>query len=63
MQLSSDQLSARQSVRLTNITDYKQWNVGMSISFKFGGLKAGVKKTAANIEKEDSGSKGGGGNK
>lgn len=52
-----------ESVRLTNITDYKQWNVGMSISFKFGGLKAGVKKTAANIEKEDSGSKGGGGNK
>lgn len=51
-----------ESVRLTYHGRYSQWNVGLSITFKFGGLTAGVKKTAANIEKEDSssgGSKGG----
>lgn len=35
---------------------FSQWNVGMSISFRFGGLKSGLKKTSANIEKEESGS-------
>ena len=51
-----------ESVRLTYKGRYSQWNVGLSISFKFGGLQAGVKKTASNIEKEastSSGSKGG----
>lgn len=37
----------------------KQWNVGLSVSFRFGGLKSTVKKTAANIDAE---SNGGGGN-
>ncbi len=32
----------------------KQWNLSFSISYKFGGLKAEVKQTAANIEKESS---------
>lgn len=33
---------------------YKQWNVGLSISFRFGELKAEVKQTAASVEKEQS---------
>lgn len=45
-----------ESVRLTYSGRYSQWNVGVSISFKFGGLTASVKKTAASIEKEDSSS-------
>lgn len=49
-----------ESVRLTNTYTQKWWNVGMSVTWKFGGLKASVKKTAANIEKESEGSKGGG---
>ncbi len=51
-----------ESVRLTYKGRYSQWNAGLSITFKFGGLQAGVKKTAANVEKEAStsaGSKGG----
>ncbi|MDE6027305.1 MAG: outer membrane beta-barrel family protein, partial [Muribaculaceae bacterium] len=51
-----------ESVRLSYTGRSSQWNVGLSVSFKFGGLQAGVKKTAANIEKESSssaGSKGG----
>lgn len=31
-----------------------QWNFGVSLSFKFGGLNASVKRTAAEIEKESS---------
>lgn len=49
-----------ESVRYTNRGTYSQWNVGLSVSFRFGGLKAGVRKTAANIEKESSGSQTGG---
>lgn len=41
-----------QSVRFKYQGRFQQWNVGLSISYKFGGLKAGVKKTAAVIEKE-----------
>ncbi|MDE6231239.1 MAG: TonB-dependent receptor [Muribaculaceae bacterium] len=37
-----------------NKNTYSQWNVGLSISWRFGGLKASVKKTAASIEKEES---------
>lgn len=33
---------------------YKQWNVGLSISFRFGELKAEVRQTAASVEKEQS---------
>lgn len=49
-----------ESVRITSISDYKQWNVGLSVSFKFGGLTANVRKTSANVEREESGSQGGG---
>lgn len=41
-----------ETVRFTSHNRYSQWNVGLNISYKFGGLKASVKKTAANIEKE-----------
>lgn len=34
---------------------YSVWNVAVGITFKFGGLKASVRSTAANIEKEESG--------
>lgn len=42
------------SVRLTSRGWYKQWNVSVGISWRFGGLKAGVKQTAAQIERDDS---------
>lgn len=51
-----------ESVKMRYYGRYSQWNVGMSISFKFGGLQASLKRTATNIEKEGSsagGSKGG----
>ena len=44
---------------LKNSFRYSQWNVGVSISFKFGGLTSSVKRTAASIEKEESQSSGG----
>lgn len=47
-----------ESVRVTSRSRYSQWNVGFNISFKIGGLTASVKKTAANIEKESTGSQG-----
>lgn len=47
------------TVRLYVHGTYSQWNVGLNISFKFGGLKARMKKTAANIEKESTGGQGG----
>ena len=50
-----------ETVRLRYKGNYSQWNVGLNISFRFGGLKASVKRTAANIEKESSGSNGGNG--
>ena len=50
---------ADETARLTSRSRYSQWNVGLSVSFKLGGLTAGVKKTAANIEKESSGAQGG----
>lgn len=34
---------------------FRQWHVGMSVSFSFGGLTANVKRTAANVEKESQG--------
>lgn len=43
---------ADETVRFSSHSRYRQWNVGLSISFKFGGLKSEVKKTAANIDKE-----------
>ena len=42
-----------ESVRRIYTGRYSQWNVGLSVTFKFGGLQASVKKTAANIEKEE----------
>lgn len=56
---SSGYTQTDESARITSHSRYSQWNVGFSISFKFGGLKANVKRTAANIEKESSGSQGG----
>lgn len=48
------------NIRSTNYFRYPQWYVGASISYRFGGLKAQVKKTAANIESD---SEAGGGSK
>lgn len=48
------------SVRLKHTSIYKQWNIGVSITFKIGGLTAGVKKTAADVNAETSLSSGGG---
>lgn len=45
---------ADDSIRLNYKQNYSQWNVGMSITYKIGGLTAGVKKTAANIETDSS---------
>lgn len=52
-----EQVSETAMVRSSNLN--KQWNVGLSISFKFGGLKSDVKRTAASIDKEASGSQSG----
>lgn len=41
-----------ETINLTQTTRYKPWNIGLSISWKFGGLKTDVKKTSAVIEKE-----------
>ncbi len=41
-----------ESVRTYSQSSYPQWSVGFSISYKFGGLKADVKRTAAVIEQE-----------
>lgn len=43
-----------QTVILRQTFKYKPWNVGLSISWKIGGLKADVRKTSAVIEKESS---------
>lgn len=48
------------TAKLTSRSVFSQWNVGLSVSFKFGGLKADVRKTAANIEKESTGAQAGG---
>ncbi|MDE6007228.1 MAG: TonB-dependent receptor [Muribaculaceae bacterium] len=50
-----------ETVRYTSRTEYTSWYVGVGLTFRFGGLKADVKKTAASVEAE--GSAGGGGNK
>lgn len=39
-----------ETLRYTNTFRYPQWYWGASISYRFGGLKAQVKKTAASIE-------------
>lgn len=49
-----------ESVRYTQRQTYSQWNVGLSVSYTFGTLSANVKKTAANIEKEETQGSGGG---
>ena len=51
------------TMRLTQVSTYKQWNVGFNISFRFGGLKAQVKRTNANVESEQSGGGSSKGNK
>lgn len=49
-----------ESVRLESHTSMKQWHVGLNISFRFGGLKAEVKRTAANVSTEAAGTSSGG---
>ncbi|MDE7403237.1 MAG: TonB-dependent receptor [Muribaculaceae bacterium] len=49
------------SVRFSYRQMFRQWNVGLSVTFKLGGLKTSIKKTSAVMEKEDIGS--GSGNK
>lgn len=44
------------TLRLTNVYRYQQWHVGLTLSYRFGGLKASVKQTAASIERESSSS-------
>lgn len=51
-----------ETVRVNYEGRYSQWNVNFGISFKFGGLQTGVKKTAASIEKESSSTSGSKGN-
>lgn len=41
-----------ESVRTTTTNHTSQWYVGFSISYRFGGLKAGVKSTAASVSSE-----------
>lgn len=42
------------SMKMTQTNRYSQWNVGFSIDYKIGGLKAGVKKTGVNVAPESS---------
>lgn len=42
------------TLRVIQSQKYKQWNVGVSVTYKIGGLTAGVKRTVANIETESS---------
>ena len=44
-----------ESMRVLSRSRSSQWNVGVSVTFKIGGLKAQVKKTAAELEKEENG--------
>lgn len=43
-----------ETVLLQSRYTYSQWNVGLSLSYSFGGLKSQVRKTAAVIERETS---------
>lgn len=52
-----------ESVRNHSSWTYKQWNVGFSISWKFGGLKAEVKSTSTSVEKDSTAGGGGKGGK
>ncbi len=45
-----------ETLKITSNYRYAQWQVGVSISYRFGGLTASVKQTAASIEKEASSS-------
>lgn len=47
-----------ESVRVHSRQTSQGWNVGLSVSYKFGGLKASMKQTAANVEKESGGTPG-----
>lgn len=60
---SSGYKQVDETVRVTSHSRYSQWHVGLSVSFRFGGLTANVKRTAANIEKESNGAEGGQGGK
>lgn len=62
---SSNWSQVSETVRTTSSSRYPQWTVGIGISYRFGGLKADVKRTAATIEGDQTsgaGSKGGGNN-
>lgn len=41
-----------ETVKQTTTFRYRQWYVGLGINYRFGGLKAQVKRTAAQIEAE-----------
>lgn len=59
---SSNWSQVSETVRTTSSSRYPQWTVGIGISYRFGGLKADVKRTAATIEGDQTsgaGSKGG----
>lgn len=43
-----------ETARLSYRGEYSTWYVGFSVSFRFGALKADVKKTAASVETESS---------
>lgn len=53
-------IQTSESVKETTWFRYPQWHVGVGVTFRFGGLKAQVKRTAAQIENE---SEAGGGSK
>jgi hypothetical protein len=46
-----------ETLRLTQRSTFKQWNAQLGLTYRFGGLKADVKKTGANLEKEETGTK------
>lgn len=50
-----------ETVRTTNNFRFKQWNVSFGISWRFGGLKANIKQTNADVEAEVSSDGGQGG--
>lgn len=47
-----------ETARYTSTSSFKQWSVGLGISWRFGSLRADVKRTNANMD-EDSTSNGG----
>ena len=46
--------------RFTSENRNRQWSAGASVTFRFGSLRADVKRTAANLEMMEGGASGGG---